>query len=260
MADGREQFIFGKTMIRAVFVSLVTFLYIMVVGLPFLILARLTKNTDPLYQLGMTGARMALWLSGVRLEVHGLEKIPHGRAAIYMPNHQSNCDPPAVISILPPVLVLAKQEFFRVPVLGRAMVFRGFIPVDRKNREKAIAAVERAVDSLKAGSSFLAFPEGTRSPDGRLQAFKKGLFVMAIKAGALIVPISASGARKIMVKGQFVIHPGRVRITIHDPIPAENYTLEQRRELIQRTREAILSGLEPEEWPVEEAEKVVEKS
>jgi 1-acyl-sn-glycerol-3-phosphate acyltransferase len=241
-------------------VTVVTFVYILVVGFPFLIHAWLTKNTDKLYQCGMTGARLALWLSGVRLEVHGLEKIPHGHAAIYMPNHQSNCDPPAVITILPPVLVMAKQEFFRVPVLGTAMVYRGFIPVDRKNREKAIAAVESAVDSMKAGNSFLAFPEGTRSPDGRLQTFKKGLFVMAIKAGALIVPVSASGARKIMPKGQFAIHPGRVRITIHDPIPAANYTMEQRRELIQRTRESILKGLDPDEWPVGEAETVAEKS
>ena len=247
-------------MIRAIFVSFVTFVYILVVGLPFLIHAWLTRNTDRLYRVGISGARLALWLSGVRLEIHGLEKIPQGRAAIYMPNHQSNCDPPAVISILPPVLVMAKQEFFRVPVLGTAMIYRGFIPVDRKNRERAIAAVERAVASMKAGNSFLAFPEGTRSRDGRLQTFKKGLFVMAIKAGALIVPISASGARKIMPKGEFAIHPGRVRITIHDPIPAENYTLEQRRELIQRTREAILSGLEPEEWPVGEEETVAEKS
>jgi 1-acyl-sn-glycerol-3-phosphate acyltransferase len=246
-------------MIRAAYVSVVTFVYILLVGLPFLIHAWLTKNTDRLYQAGITGARLALWLSGVRLEVHGLEKIPHGRAAIYMPNHQSNCDPPAVISILPPVLVMAKKEFFRVPVLGVAMVYHGFIPVDRKNRERAIAAVERAVASMKAGNSFLAFPEGTRSPDGRLQKFKKGLFVMAIKAGALIVPISASGARKIMPKGQFVIHPGRVRITIHDPISAENYTLEKRQELIEATRQAILRGLDAEEWPVGEAERVAEK-
>jgi 1-acyl-sn-glycerol-3-phosphate acyltransferase len=130
------------------------------------------------------------------------------------------------------------------------MVYRGFIPVDRKNRERAIAAVERAVAAMKAGNSFLAFPEGTRSPDGRLQTFKKGLFVMAIKAGALIVPISVSGARKIMPKGQFVIRPGRVRITIHDPLSAQNYTLEQRRELIDRTRQAILQDLDPEERPV----------
>jgi 1-acyl-sn-glycerol-3-phosphate acyltransferase len=241
-------------MIRAIFVCVVTFLYILVVGVPFLIHARLTKNTDRLYRVGITGARMALWLAGVRLDVHGLEKIPLGRGAIYMPNHQSNCDPPAVISILPPVLVLVKQEFFRVPVLGRGMILRGFIPVDRKNREKAIASVERAVDSMKAGNSFLAFPEGTRSPDGRLQPFKKGLFVMAIKAGALIVPISVSGARKVMPKGQFVIHPGRVRITIQDPISAADYPLEQRRDLIKMTREAILKGLDPEEWPRGEAE------
>jgi 1-acyl-sn-glycerol-3-phosphate acyltransferase len=247
-------------MIRAIFVCIVTFLYILVAGLPFLILARLTRNTDKLYQVGITGARLALWLSGVRLDVQGLEKIPHGRAAIYMPNHQSNCDPPAVISILPPVLVLAKQEFFRVPVLGWAMIYRGFIPVDRKNREKAIAAVERAVESMKAGNSFLAFPEGTRSIDGRLQTFKKGLFVMAIKAGALIVPISVSGARQIMPKGQFVIHPGRVRITIHDPISAKNFALEERRDLINVTRQAILKGLDPAEWPGEEAETAAEKT
>jgi 1-acyl-sn-glycerol-3-phosphate acyltransferase len=239
-------------MIRAVLVSAITFAYILLVGFPFLIHAWLTKTTDKLYQVGINGARMALWLSGVHLEVHGLEKIPHGRAAIYMPNHQSNCDPPAVISILPPVLVLAKQEFFRVPVLGTAMIYRGFIPVDRKNRERAIAAVERAVDSMKKGNSFLAFPEGTRSRDGRLQTFKKGLFVMAIKAGALIVPISVSGARKIMPKGHFAIHPGRVRITLQDPISAADYTLEERRELMDRTRQSILKGLDPDEWPGQE--------
>jgi 1-acyl-sn-glycerol-3-phosphate acyltransferase len=239
-------------MIRAILVSIITLAYIILVGLPFLIHAWLSKTTDKLYHVGITGARLALWLSGVRLEVHGREKIPRGRAAIYMPNHQSNCDPPAVISILPDVLVIAKQEFFRVPVLGPAMVLRGFIPIDRKNREHALAAVEKAVASMQAGNSFLAFPEGTRSPDGRLQKFKKGLFVMAIKAGALIVPISVSGARKVMPKGRFAIHPGTVRITIHDPISTENYTLEDRQKLIALTRQAILKGLEPEEWPRED--------
>jgi len=246
-------------MIRATIVTIITFLYMVVVGFPFLFHAWLTKNTDSLYEIGMKGTRLALWFSGVHLDVEGLEKIPHGRAAIYMPNHQSNCDPPAVISILPPVLVIAKKEFFRVPVLGTAMVYRGFIPLDRKNRERAIAAVEQAVDSLKAGNSFLAFPEGTRSPDGRLQTFKKGLFVMAIKAGALIVPISVSGARKVMPKGQFVIHPGRVRVTIHDPISAADYSPEVRGKLIERTREAILKGLAPEEMPAEERVTVREK-
>jgi 1-acyl-sn-glycerol-3-phosphate acyltransferase len=144
---------------------------------------------------------------------------------------------------------MAKQEFFRVPVLGTAMRLRGFIPIDRKNRERAIAAVEEAVEALKAGYSFLAFPEGTRSPDGRLQIFKKGLFVVAIKAGAPIVPVSASGARKVMPKGKFAIYPGRVRITIHDPIPTAGLEVNDRQKVIDLTRQAIISGLEPEEWP-----------
>jgi 1-acyl-sn-glycerol-3-phosphate acyltransferase len=236
-------------MIRALLVSLLTFLYILIVGTPFLIHALISGNTDHIYRVGIKGAKLALWLSGVHLDVQGLEKIPRDRAVIFMPNHQSNCDPPAVISILPPVLVMAKQEFFRVPVLGTAMRLRGFIPIDRKNRERAIAAVEEAVEALKAGYSFLAFPEGTRSPDGRLQIFKKGLFVVAIKAGAPIVPVSASGARKVMPKGKFAIYPGRVRITIHDPIPTAGLEVNDRQKVIDLTRQAIISGLEPEEWP-----------
>jgi 1-acyl-sn-glycerol-3-phosphate acyltransferase len=239
-------------MIRATFVTFFCLVYILVIGLPAVIFGWLTKNTDPIYNLGVKGAKLALWLSGVRLEVHGRENLPRGRAALYMPNHQSNCDPPAVVTVIPPVLVLVKKEFFRVPIMGAAMRARGFIPVDRQNRERAIAAVDRAVASMKAGNSFMAYPEGTRSPDGRLQRFKKGIFVMAIKARALVVPISLSGASKIMPKGRFVIRPGTVRITIHPPIPAENYTLAQRQELIERTRQAIISGLEPQEWPADE--------
>jgi 1-acyl-sn-glycerol-3-phosphate acyltransferase len=236
-------------MIRALLVTLVTFVYVLIVGPPILIHAWLTGNTDVLYREGMRGARLALWLAGVRLEVHGREKIPLDRAVVFMPNHQSNCDPPALLVTLPPVRVMVKQEFFRVPILGKGMRARGFIPVDRKNRERAIAAVDEATAALKAGHSFLAFPEGTRSPDGRLQTFKKGVFVMAIKAGAPIVPISISGGNKIMPKGKFVIRPGRVRITIHDPIPTADIGLDDRDRVIDATRRAILAGLAPEERP-----------
>jgi 1-acyl-sn-glycerol-3-phosphate acyltransferase len=236
-------------MIRSIFVTTITFAYIVILGVPLLVHAILTGNTDPIYRVGVAGTKMALWLAGVKLQVAGLEKIPKARAVVFMPNHQSNCDPPAVISILPPVLVLAKKEFFRVPVLGRAITLRGFIPVDRKNRDRAIQAVERAVEKLKAGASFLAYPEGTRSPDGRLQAFKKGVFVMAIKAGAPIVPISVSGSIKIMRKGEMSMHPGTVRITIHDAVPTEGFTLEERAKVMEMVRGSILSGLSAEEQP-----------
>ena len=236
-------------MIRALFVILVTLVYTLVVGPPLLIHAILTGNSDPLYRIGRWGTKMAVWLAGARLEVRGLEKVPANRAVVFMANHQSNCDPPALLSVLPRVRGMAKKEFFRIPVLGHGMLGVGFIPVDRRNRERALAAVEEAVKALRAGYSFLVFPEGTRSRDGRLQPFKKGVFVMALKAGVPIVPVSVSGSAKIMRKGEFAIHPGVVRITFHDAVSTEGYTLEDRRKLMDIVRRAVRSGLALEEWP-----------
>ncbi len=108
---------------------------------------------------------------------------------------------------------------------------------------------DEATESLKAGNSFLAFPEGTRSRDGRLQPFKKGVFVMAINAQAPIVPISVSGSYKIMLKDKWAIYPGVVRITIHDPIPTAGCTMDHRAEIMERVRQAMLAGLTPAEWP-----------
>jgi 1-acyl-sn-glycerol-3-phosphate acyltransferase len=238
-------------MIRTLLAAVVALASIFFLGAPLLLYAVLSGNTDPLYWAGLLGTRAALRAAGVRLEVRGREKIRGGRAVVYMPNHQSNADPPAVFVLLPPVLVLAKKEFFRIPILGRAMKLRGFIPVDRSKRERAIEAVEQAANSLRAGNSFLVFPEGTRSPDGRLQLFKKGVFVMAIEAGAPIVPVSVSGSSKIMRKGEFAIHPGAMRITFHDPVPTERRGMEDREKVMEAVRSAILSGLAPEEWPAE---------
>jgi 1-acyl-sn-glycerol-3-phosphate acyltransferase len=239
-------------MIRAFLVTLVTFTYVLILGPPVLIYGAISGNTDPIYNIGMLGAKMALWLAGVRLEIHGLDRIPRDRPVVFMANHQSNCDPPALLAVLPPVLVMVKKEFFRVPLIGRGMVQCGFIRVDRSNREQALEAVEKGVQALKAGKSFLVYPEGTRSPDGRLQRFKKGVFVMAIKASAPIVPISVSGSNKIMPKGKFVIRPGDVRITFHETVATEGFALEDRQIIMERVRRGILAGLEKGEWPREQ--------
>lgn len=239
-------------MIRALYAIFFTFLFFLVLGPPLLLHSCLVGNADLVYRVGVWGCKFALWLAGVRLEVHGREKIPTGRAVVYMPNHQSNCDPPAVIAIVAPVVGLVKKEFFRIPVLGQAMLQVGFIPVDRKSRAHALQAIEAAVESLAAGRSFMVFPEGTRSPDGRLQPLKKGAFVMAIQAQVPIVPISISGSSRIMQKGRFVIRPGVVRITIHEAIPTRGCSMAGRRAIMERTRCAILSGLADNEWPVGE--------
>lgn len=237
-------------MIRTLLAVFVALAFIFLLGAPLLIYAVVSGDTDPLYWAGLQGARATLRAAGVRIEAQGRDKIPTGQAVVFMPNHQSNIDPPAVFVLLPPVLVLGKQEFFRVPVLGRAMRLRGFVPIDRRNRERAIEAVEQAVRLLQAGRSFLVFPEGTRSPDGRLQPFKKGAFMMALKAGAPIVPISISGASEVMRKGEFAIHPGRVRITFHDAVPTAGCSVDDRERIMECVGKAILSGLAPEERPI----------
>jgi 1-acyl-sn-glycerol-3-phosphate acyltransferase len=238
-------------MFRTLLVYVAISLFILVLGPPLLLWSVISGNTDTLYSVGVFGAKTALFLACVRITVTGKEKIPAGKAVVFMPNHQSNCDPPAVAAVLPPVLIMAKKEFFRIPILGKGMHMRGFIPVDRTNRDRAFAAVDRAVAALKAGYSFLAFPEGTRSRTGRLQSFKMGVFVMAIKARVPIVPISVSGTNKIMRRGDFRIHPGRVRITIHDPVPTAGCSIADRSKVAAQVRLAIMEGLSPEERPLE---------
>lgn len=238
-------------MIRAFFVTSVSLLLVLVL-LPLLLLySMLAGETDTMYRIAIRCVRLVVWLAGVKLDVRGIERIPRDRAVVFMPNHQGNVDPPALFSVLPPMLALAKKELFSIPILGRAMRMRGFVPVDRKNRERAIQAVEEAVVKLKEGQSFIAFPEGTRSRDGRLQPFKKGVFVMAIKAGVPVVPVSVSGSSRIMQKGKPGIRPGTVRITIHDAIPTNALTPDDREKLSNEVRAAILKGLAPDELPID---------
>jgi 1-acyl-sn-glycerol-3-phosphate acyltransferase len=109
--------------------------------------------------------------------------------------------------------------------------------------------LEKATEALRAGQSFLIYPEGTRSPDGRLQEFKKGAVVMAIKAGVPIVPMVCSGAHRVMVKRSLVIHPGEILVEFLEPIDASAYTFEERDALNRRVHDAMAAGLPPDQRP-----------
>jgi len=237
-------------MFRAFLVIFLTFAYICILGPPLILYGKLTGNSDPVYKAGVLGAKFCLWLAGVKLEVIGRDKIPQNQSLVFMPNHQSYGDSPIVLPILPPVIALAKKEFFRVPILGSGMRLCKFIPVDRKHRQRAIQSMNEAAERLRRGESFVGFPEGTRSPDGRLQPFKKGVFMMAINAHVPIVPMSISGSHRVMRKDDWAIHPGTVRVTIHDPIPTAGCKMDDRERIMERVRQAVISGLTPEERPL----------
>ncbi len=148
------------------------------------------------------------------------------------------------------IAILLKESLFNSPIAGQAFALAHFIRVNRGARDSAIASVEKATEALKSGQSFLIYPEGTRSPDGRLQEFKKGAVVMAITAGVPIVPMVCSGAHRVMGKRSLVIHPGEILVEFLQPIDASKYSLEERDDLNEHVRQVMAAGLPPDQRPV----------
>jgi 1-acyl-sn-glycerol-3-phosphate acyltransferase len=199
-----------------------------------------------LYVLGHGGVRLALALTGIRFRVAGREHVPLDRAAVYCANHQSNVDPPVVFEALHPRMhILYKHEIDQIPILARAFRMGGFIPVDRRNKEAAMRSIEAGAASIRAGNSFLIFPEGTRSRSEQLLPFKKGGFVMAIKAQAPVVPVAVQGGRAAMRRGSWIIWPATVTVRVGKPIETAAAGLDERDEVIAQVRREIETLLAP---------------
>ena len=230
-------------MIRALAMLLFWALIIPVGALILFPWAFITGDVESIYRFGMWGARSGIRVAGVRVRLVGREHLDPQRAYVYMANHVSNLDPPALIPYLPQrASVMVKKELFRVPLLGRAMRMVSLVPIDRRNKEAAIASVRAAAEVLRSGISVVVFPEGTRSPDGRLLPFKKGPFHMALETGAPIVPVTIVGTRQLMSKGSLAVRPGTATVIFHPPI--ETAGKEDRDALIAAVRAQIESGLE----------------
>jgi len=228
--------------VRSLVTYIIISLYVLVAGLVGMLLATVFGWGDILYILGHGGVRLALALSGIRYRLAGAEHLPHDRAAVYCANHQSNVDPPLLFTALHPRMhVLYKAELERMPILARAFRMGGFIPVNRNNKEDAMRSIDAGVASIREGHSFLIFPEGTRSQTEELLPFKKGGFIMAIKAQAPIVPVAIRGGREAMRRGSRIVRPVTVNIRVGEPIETAGMTLEDRDRLIEAVRLAITS-------------------
>ena len=226
--------------IRSLLAYVAVSLYVLVAAPVGMLVAIATGWVDFLYILGHAGAQMGFWLAGIRWKVAGRNNVPHDRAVVVCANHQSNVDPPVIFRAVHPQLrVLYKHEIDRIPLLPRAFKMAGFIPIDRHNKESAMRSIELGAASLRAGKSFLIFPEGTRSKTDELLPFKKGGIRMAIKAGAPVVPVAISGGRAAMVKGSFIIRPVTLTIRIGTPIETRDVDVDDRDALIARVRQEI---------------------
>ncbi|MGE3955699.1 MAG: lysophospholipid acyltransferase family protein [Vicinamibacterales bacterium] len=226
--------------IRTVATYVAVSLYVLLVAPPGMLLALAFRWKGLLYVLGHIGVRLALLTTGISFRVRGREHLPLDRAAVYCSNHQSNVDPPVLFEALHPRMhILYKHEIDQIPILARAFRLGGFIPVDRRNREASIRSIENGARAIRGGSSFLIFPEGTRSRTDELLPFKKGGIHMAILAQAPIVPIAIRGGRAAMRRGSWLIHPVTVDIAVGTPIETQGMSAADRDALIAQVRVQI---------------------
>jgi 1-acyl-sn-glycerol-3-phosphate acyltransferase len=222
--------------------------------MPWLILWSLaTRSVDFMYGVTMRFVRAAVRIAGVQVRVEGAVNIPPG-VCIFAANHVSNMDPLAFVPAIPRrVAILVKKEVFRIPILGTAMRMANLVPVDRENREAAAGTVDTSVQYLREGLSFAVYPEGTRSRDGRLLPFKKGAFLIAIRAGVPVVPVSIVGAQDLLRKGEWSVRPGEVIVRFGQAVDVSAYTVEQRADLMARVEELVAAGLPEDQKPLKSA-------
>ncbi len=168
--------------------------------------------------------RRVIDLLDIRLTTTGADKVPPGRAYIYMSNHQSHLDIPMLYATLPSptIRMLGKKELFDIPLWGRGLRAAEFVEVDRSNHQAAMKSIEYAGRLVKDGVSIYLAPEGTRSRDGRIGKLKKGGFHLAIGTGAPIVPVAIKGTIGVLPRGQRSMKTGQaVEVTIGAPIAVE---------------------------------------
>lgn len=178
-----------------------------------------------------------LWGAHAKLEVTGLDNIVPGRPCIVVANHTSMIDIAVVYAAVPINLrFVLKRELAKVPFIGWYAWGMGMVFVDRGNTERAIESLRRAADKIRSGASVVAFPEGTRSSDGSIKAFKKGVFVLAIEAGVDVIPVSIEGAERVLPRDGFRVRPGVIKVAIGPAIPARGDKVE----LIRAVRDRII--------------------
>jgi len=230
--------------------SLILITVIVILTIPTAIItipwAILTGNVNPLYNASLAIVRIGYKLCGIRIITQGLDNVPPHQACIFMANHVSNLDPPALLPRIPGrTSAFVKSSLMKVPIFGWGLKLGEFIPVSRDGSitgaQQSVAAARRV---LEKGIHITTFVEGTRSKTGRMLPFKKGPFYLAMETGAPCIPVSIYGTETMMAKHSLRLQPGDAHLIFHAPIYPKNFTT--REELLQAVRTAISSGLP--EW------------
>lgn len=222
---------------------ILVFIVLLAVAVPVLLACVLLGLRDAFLAYGMWMMRVGRRILGIDIEVAGRGRLDRGTPCIFMCNHLSFLDGPLLMTVIDrPARVIVKRFVFRTPVLGLGMRFAGYVPLDKEGAgagRKSIAHAARLI--REKGYSFLIYPEGTRSWDGKTLPFRRGGFFLALESGAPIVPVTIRGTHELMPRGTGHIRKGPVRIVFHEPITVSAYTRETMPELMEKVRAAIAS-------------------
>jgi 1-acyl-sn-glycerol-3-phosphate acyltransferase len=201
-----------------VFIPLVA-LYTILCGSLSLLLALVFRSGDPSHFVARMWAWLILKTCGIRVLVDGLENFDRRRIYVFASNHQSLFDIPILFAYLPiSFRILFKKSLLNIPFLGWHLLLCGHIPVERENPVRARQSLDRAAEYVRRKGSVVVFPEGTRSRDGSIGRFKHGSFLLAIRAGVPIVPVTISESWRVMERGKVTVHPRTVHVNLDHPL------------------------------------------
>ncbi|MBM4328321.1 MAG: 1-acyl-sn-glycerol-3-phosphate acyltransferase [Deltaproteobacteria bacterium] len=212
----------------------------------FVVAALLTSSGSPTYRMSLAWAWVVAKILGVSYSLRNGEKATPGQSYIVVPNHQSHTDILALLLTLPVrYRWVIKKELVKIPVFGWGLALTGAIVLDRSNPEQARQKLQDGSSKAAGGWSILIYPEGTRSPDGKLLPFKKGPFMLAVSTGVPLLPVTVNGAYKILPKKTLELRPGHITVTLSDPISTEGLDKKDVPELLRKTKAAIEANLDP---------------
>jgi 1-acyl-sn-glycerol-3-phosphate acyltransferase len=232
--------------IKIVWISFWAALATLIVFFPVTISSMLSRTGNLAFTISKVWALIMLKATYVHPIIRGREKIIKGKSYIIISNHQSEYDILAIVTTLGiQFRWIIKKELLKVPLFGYALYKSRNIFIDRGQGEAAMKSIRESMEHLPEGVSLMFFAEGTRSDDGTIQPFKKGGFIMAMEKGIPILPVTVNGSRKVLPKKSLVFHPGPIEVVISDPIETTGYSNENIQDLVDKTRETIISQFNP---------------
>jgi 1-acyl-sn-glycerol-3-phosphate acyltransferase len=203
-------------------------LLIGIAAIPVSIIALLSAPIDrtgrTFHAMARLWSSMILWMFGIRVHTKGFEQLDASKRYIYVSNHASAFDIPAVIVGIPDdIRFILKKELTLVPIWGWALKYGHYITIDRGNARDAMKSLDEAAERMRQGASVILFGEGTRTRDGNLQSLKRGAFSLAVKAGMPVVPVTINNTFKILPRGSLRVNPADIEIVFDEPISIEGF-------------------------------------